>query len=361
MVNNVTMEKTPGNKQISRKIYLDIIRIVAIFLVLYTHISADGLRLYKNSDDLSIQIPYLFIDCFRTINNPLLFMVSGVLLLGKEEPIGVVWKRRILRFTIVLVVFSYIHVLDNCIQSSDFTAFNPVRILASILNGPVRTSYWYLYSYISFLIMLPFLRMIAKAIKPKDAIYLLLICTMALDGFRLLKTSIGVGRINFSIYFCEMTIFYPLLGYAIDKYWDEVPWKKGKYIFLGSVSLVGITAAMLMTMREHAITQGWTENWITLFNTFMASFVFVLLRRVGGVLQERYVYLSGIIHFLSGTMFGIYLLENVFRRWTRPLYLYFYTVMPLIPAVVLWIVSIMLVGNIVIGILKCVPGVKKYI
>lgn len=125
MDNNVAMEKTLGSKQVPRRVYLDIVRIVAIFLVLYTHISADGLRLYKVSENLSIQIPYLFIDCFRTINNPLLFMVSGVLLLGKEESIRVVWKRRVLRFAIVLVTFSYIHVLDNCIQSSNYTSITP--------------------------------------------------------------------------------------------------------------------------------------------------------------------------------------------------------------------------------------------
>ena len=347
-------------KMKSRKLYLDILRIVAIFLVLYTHISADGLRLYTSSEVLAVQITYLFIDCFRTINNPLLFMVSGVLLLGKEECISDVWKKRVLRFVVVLVVFSYIHVIDNCLQNSDFGSFDAGRTLISILNSPVRTSYWYLYSYISFLIMLPFLRMIAKEIRLKDAIYLLIVSTMALDGFRILRTLLGISRVNIAVYFCEMTILYPLLGYAIDKWWDEIPGKKIKYVILGVISVAGLLLAMVMTVREHSLTQTWSENWITLFNTYAACLVFVVIRKMGEALQNKNG-VSRVIRFLSSTMFGIYLLENIFRRWTRPLYLLFYSIMPVFPAICLWIVSIMIIGNIMIGLLKCIPGIKEYI
>lgn len=204
--------------------------------------------------------------------------------------------------------------------------------------------------------------MIAKALRPKDAVYLLLISILALDGFRLLRLLLGIERINLSIYFCEMIIFYPLLGYSVDKFWDDIPWKKSKHTLLGIVSLIGISVAMLMTMREHAITQEWTENYITLFNTFMAVFTFVIMRILGDAIQKgEFARIQGVIRFLSGTMFGIYLLENMLRRWTRPLYLSVYSVMPQSLAVVLRIISIMLVGNVVVGALKCIPGVKKYI
>lgn len=345
-----------------RKTYLDLIKIFAIFLVLYTHISADGLRFYKTSSDLSIQIPYLLIDCFRTINNPLLFMTSGALLLGKEEPIVTVWKKRVLRFVIVLIVFSFIHILDTCYKLQDWSSFDVGAILVGLINGPVRTSYWYLYSYISFLIILPFLRKIANHIKPQDSIYLFVLGIFILDFFRIIKLCLNISRVNITIYFSEMIILYPLLGYSIDSFWDELKDKKKKYIILGILSLVGLSAAAYMTYYEHSTTQKWTENWITLFNTLLASFIFVTLKYLGRCITRKgNQKIQQGIKFLSGTMFGIYLLENILRAWTRPLYLYLFSVIPVFPAVCIWIISIMLLGNIIVGLIKLIPGVKKYL
>ena len=88
-----------------RKIYFDLIRIVAIFLVLFTHTHELGSKLYTLREGDFVRLFYITLDCVRTINNPLLFMISGALLLGRDESVGQVCKKRILRFVIVLFVF----------------------------------------------------------------------------------------------------------------------------------------------------------------------------------------------------------------------------------------------------------------
>lgn len=141
----------------SRKFYLDILRVMAIFLVLFTHTGLNGNKLYTVTTKGMLQTVYTMLDCFRTINNPLLFMISGALLLGKNEDIATIWKKRVLRFLVCLLLFSYLQSVWNYYYS-DMDVFDIWEFLKGLLSAPVRIQYWYLYSYIFFLIMLSFFK-----------------------------------------------------------------------------------------------------------------------------------------------------------------------------------------------------------
>lgn len=62
----------------SRKIYLDVIRVAAAFLVIFTHTGNLGSKLYAFGDYGLIRNGiYIMADTIRCINVPLFFMVSG--------------------------------------------------------------------------------------------------------------------------------------------------------------------------------------------------------------------------------------------------------------------------------------------
>ncbi len=155
------------------KVYLDLLRILAIYLVLFSHTGLIGNKLYTTASNKALQILYAMFDCFRTINNPLLFMISGALLLGKNENLDVIWRKRVLRFMVCLLLFSYVQAIWNYYCSPNVDEFNPWNIFKKLLSGPIRSQYWYLYSYISFLVMLPFLRNIAQQMNDVQFKYLL--------------------------------------------------------------------------------------------------------------------------------------------------------------------------------------------
>lgn len=212
--------KTYSNKNnFNRKIYLDILRIMAIFLVLFTHTGIRGSKLYTITNNNFLRYIYVIFDCFRTINNPILFMISGTLLLGKEETIKEIWMKRVVRFLVVLVIFTYIQAIYNCIINETFDEFNIKNIFINMLNGPIRTPYWYLYSYISFLVMLPFLRKIAANINEKEFIYLFFITIITMDLFPLICIAFNIEKINFSVFLNSFTTVFPLFGFYIDKNW----------------------------------------------------------------------------------------------------------------------------------------------
>lgn len=348
-----------GNK---RKLYLDVLRILAIFLVLFTHTGTDGAKIYTISGG-RLQFWYATLDCIRTINNPILFMISGALLLDRDESIGVIWKKRVIRFLITLVVFSYIQAMWNSFYSTNAPSFDVVSVFKALLCDPIRMQYWYIYSYISFLVMLPFLRSIAQKLDKKTFVYLLLISIVTKDLFPLISLKMGIMKINFSVFLNSFTTLYPLLGYYLDCHSDELM-KKVKYSIIIVVMFIGIAIAAKMTLWNHDVTGNWEEKYITLFYTITAVVTFLLIKKLMEDLEKSRcikAYAVKFIEFASSTTFGIYLLENILEKPTRPIFNVLVNYMPRIFACGIWLIATMLYGNIVVGLMKRIPGLKKLI
>ncbi len=352
------------NEHPNRKSSFDLIRVFAIFLVLFTHTGTEGSKLYTiGTSTLNIKtFLYIFLDCFRTINNPLLFMISGALLLGKEEPFKTVVTKRIVRFTIVLLVFSYIKVLSSCYLSGTLHSFNALSTLKDIISSPVQTSYWYLYSYISFLIMLPLLRLMVRNMQVKDGLYLFFIGVLVLDGFRIIRTAFNISHINLTIYFSEMILFYPLIGFLLENKCTEKinSLSKRSFVILGSLALLGVCISALATYHEFLRTQSWSETWIVLFDPFLAAFFFIFFRFVGETISGN-SRLSSLIYIASDSMFGIYLCENYFKKITKPVFYLMKSYIPTLFACIIWLICTMILGIIVISVIKKIPGVRKFI
>ena len=63
-----------------RKTYLDVLRILACFLVIFNH--RRGYTAYQNTTDMLSAFYYMFYTMVTRINVPLFFMISGSLLLS---------------------------------------------------------------------------------------------------------------------------------------------------------------------------------------------------------------------------------------------------------------------------------------
>ena len=244
-------------------------------------------------------------------------MISGALLLGRDESVGQVWKKRILRFVIVLFVFSYIHLIDTAVNSGTMASFDFPASFKSIIEGPVRSSYWFLYSYISFLIMLPLLRLLAKHMALKDGLYLFVTGALVMDGFRLFRLCTGVSGIDLNIYFCEMIMFYPLVGFIMEKYWDEIISKidRKKMVVVVIFGIAGLMISVGLTYREYLLSGNWTETWITFSDPLLAVLVFTGVKKIcANLSQEEHPLFVRAVTVAGGSMFGIYLLENILRN-----------------------------------------------
>lgn len=146
------------------KIYIEIVRLVAILLVLYCHTSVNGLLYFQQgkgnrSNQLAIFIYPVAAGCVQ-----LFFMISGALLLRKTESIGTVLRKRFFRFlsvTLVVVLVYYLLDGENLSVKGYFNA---------LYSGGSLTQHWFLYAYLSFLLILPFLQRLVAAIS-EDRFY----------------------------------------------------------------------------------------------------------------------------------------------------------------------------------------------
>ena len=91
--------KEKGNSNMSgskRKIHIDILRIFAALLVIFNHTS--GFYYYHTYVNIWESGIFVVLSVITKIAVSIFFMISGALLLGKEESYTVLFTKRILQF-----------------------------------------------------------------------------------------------------------------------------------------------------------------------------------------------------------------------------------------------------------------------
>ena len=298
------------SETVNRKTYLDALRVLAAFLVIFNHTEGFHLFLEQAADGSAASWLRVMLSVFTKINVPVFFMISGALLLGREESYGVLLRKRVARFLSVLVLFSLVIYLDRNPESRDMSDF-----VYGLFSGEINLSYWFLYAYLGMLLALPFLRKIAGKLALSDVVFLFVLravfCSLIpLYGYWAKTCGIAplTLRNDLSAPFgtCDF-LFYPLVGYYLA---NGLPGGKlGRREAAGclAVLLGGILASAAVTCHEGA-NSGFTQDYLGLFTYSSAAAVFLLAR----ILSERFPggRKTGILLAkLGGLTFGVYLLE----------------------------------------------------
>lgn len=113
---------------------------------------------------------YIGIATFVATAVPIFFMISGALLLPKKESLKELFQKRILRMVLVLLVFSGVQYVLLLLEGR--AAFSGKAVVQAVLQDGVIPSYWFLYAYIAYLLLLPILRKMAEVMSKHDYLYL---------------------------------------------------------------------------------------------------------------------------------------------------------------------------------------------
>ena len=141
-----------------RIISLDLIRMIAILLVIMQH-SWSGLQL----DEPGMGIGSYCYQAIVVIGVPLFFMLSGALLLGREPlPIGKFLNKRLRRLlipyllwaTIIYIISSTMHKYPDVGTASDAL----LKYIPYLLSGRINVSYWYIFAITGLYLLTPFLQ-----------------------------------------------------------------------------------------------------------------------------------------------------------------------------------------------------------
>ena len=348
-----------------KKIYLEIIRIFAIFFVIYTHTGTDAAAYYQVADHSFSYMLSLILFCVSQTCVPLFFLVSGATLLHKKESLTTVLKHRALRIFLIILLFGFIQ-YAYCYYLNPAIGFSLGSYFKVIYSSTVITQYWYLYAYFAFTLMLPFLRMLAQSMENIHFWYLFGLFFLLEAILPIAEYLWGTNRIALSVPLFEQSLLYPLLGYYIAQRSNQLFYTKKNLLLtnlLGLCALFSNTAVALMAHKQRGAAGGLIGLTVT-----VALVTFINIRAFCNYAQRSTLQIfhgklsqltCKLIFNIGGCVFGIYLLEPPLRDTFRFIYLALVPYLSWFFAVCVWIGTAIFCGAILFSILRKIPLLNK--
>ena len=369
-----TVKKQENKAPVQRKkVYLEALRILAILFILFQHQPACMLFIETQGP---LWWLYASLSVFTRMNVPMFFMISGILLLGRQEDLKTLFRKRILRHTLVILIFSAIYYVLYRVKggSSGMGLGRSVWefiCLAAANEVEGSRELWFLYAYLGFLFMLPFLRRIAAGAEKKDLWYLMalrFVLYSLLPTLNLLLQCAGMQQLSLSEDFILPFVmfdafFFPLFGYLLDRQFIVSAFTKKQILLLLGVLLFSILNPVIFTYIQGQRFGEYTQNFIQKYDYLLAGALFLLFKFLftEGAFSRREGIQKAVL-FLGPLAFGIYLFDHLLKEvlWAP----YYLKVEPLVPTLLMsagWIVISFIICGAFTYFLKKIPGIRRLI
>ena len=251
-----------------RKTHIEIIRILAIALVVANHTPAYIMPFHTG--DFSIgTYSMMCASAFIKTAVPLFFMISGALLMPKRETISRLLQKRVLRIILVILLFALFQLIYHyCAETPDSPWAVTSQIIQSLYfcttSATVPTpAMWFLYAYVCLLLTMPFLRLLADRLTKSHIIYL--ICLPCVLGYLIpLTYAVLMGRdpgvnglLKYSSFLTDVSAYmvYAIIGYYLENVVDvsRISWKKLSALLAVACCSIALEAfsEVIIVMRAH--------------------------------------------------------------------------------------------------------------
>lgn len=307
-----------------RKSYYDVLRVTAILLVLLNHLPIYRMFMYQHGVG---EVACLVFSVIVRINVPLFAMLSGALLLGRDESYGEVWHKRMKNMLLVTVGCTLLLYLGFVFLRH--RPFSVSKLFYGLLAGDLKDfdSYWFLYAYLGFLLFLPLYRSIAQRMNRSDFCLLLgvhafLFTVIPLANLALkfanLPPVILSNTINTALVRAPL-IFYPLMGYYVDKKIDVDAITRRQWMVLALCALLGVILTAGATFVR-GITWGYTQGLLNLFTYVLVIVFFLAVKKLcsakrhgdADAVAPPSLFVK-VVTFFSPLCFGVYLLDPLMK------------------------------------------------
>ena len=342
--------------------YISVLKIFAIFQILYFHNGVYFAEYYGQSGYWL----YTAVTMLAYSGVPLFFTISGALLLNKEESFKKLFTHRILRYAVVLTLISAVcYVYENRFNLSALS----IRYYIDGLMTFSHSSYlWYMYAYIAFLFMLPFLRKLAVNMSREDYIYLFVIYLIfksaSVFQFFAWRDNAIINQDFKVAFFASLDVFiYPLLGYFLQHRLKEKDFNSKNISLMLIIGLVGLIAETVLTdiklKSGSESPEPLTQFGYTYACLFVASIFFVC--RGCFIKHSVSDKTSKTLLRISECVFGVYLIQEILVDITRPAYIYLQKFLPVFPSNIIWLLISLVLGFALTFLIRLIPIVKKFI
>ena len=340
-----------------RKVWIDFLRVFAVFAVILTHVSAQN---YYTTDvrEPAWQIFNIYDSASRWAV-PVFFMISGTIFLYREIPLKKLYRKYILRLAVAFVFWSVIYALFEEGSAAD-------RIKA-VFSGHYHM--WFVLAIMGVYMCLPLIRAIVRSgfgAKYFLLLFLLFACvlpellTLAEDfGNALIRELTQVFRTDLAGIDVHMVLGYSgcfVLGYYLDK----TDLNRRQRLLLYGLGILGFLFTAVMSSIVALRTQKYCEHYYSSFhvNILLGSVAVFTLFRYGKFSNVR---LNAFVRELAKCSFGAYLIHAlVLEQMEQHLGLNTLAFVPAVSviciAIIVWIVSYAVAAR-----LNKVPFVNRYL
>jgi surface polysaccharide O-acyltransferase-like enzyme len=289
-------------------LYLDFLRCIAMFSVIFLHITSKAItltELYSTS-----WYVYNFLRCFSKWGVNVFIMISGVLFLNPEKEVSIskIWKKYIFSIFVILFFWSFLYAIYPIVRDILSNGYIDIsERMSTFIKSFVLGNYhlWFLYMIIGLYIITPFLRDIV--LQNNNITYFLTLSFVFSIAIPTVKTLVNnelvTGFIDkFSINLVCGYVFFYVMGY----YLNTKIYNKYSIIFL-KILVVFILCITIILTSKHEGSHTITDGVFSLCNTVSSICIFVIVKEHGfGEKTEK------IIFWLSNNSLGIYLLHAFF-------------------------------------------------
>lgn len=341
-----------------RIFYLDFIRVIAIFLVIFIHVSA--IDTTQNIGTGQWQVTKI-LNYLAHISVPVFFMISGSLLLNSKKTTSLTytWKQRIPRVAVPFIMWSIISPIVVGIYAHALSLHNVVSSVKTILNHPTSPTLWFMYPLIGIYILSPVIKTFVQNATTEMLVYItgiwLVACSL-LPSLAVLLPKDQQAMLTLSsvanFFLIGGFTGYFILGYLLTKVKVE---NINNFVLLLTFLIAGIAGNYVST----AVPQIYDPNngyYVTsIFIPVMSVAAFILLQKWGNRITSKTT--IEVFEFLSPLVFGVYLVHNLFILYVEPWFASNIAVHGLIALFLRYIV-VAILSVAIIWIFSLIPGLN---
>lgn len=363
---------SPMNRAPAKKLHIELLRFLCIWLVMFTHTSTAGFSIYLSRPDSFFFPLYMAVPFWVKTAVPIFFMISGALLLGKEETISVIFKKRIFRFLQIIFIFSvinYVYFYHNL----NLSIYGHIsKFFTMVYSSHMATAYYFLYIYLGFLFMLPLWRTLVQHMSRELFLYLIalhlfFVGFVPVFSFLIFQGSAEINWFINPLLAVSEPTFYFLIGYWIENVLPLHKLTKRNLCFLCLAALGGTALSAVMTCYHGAVAGGLTEavseRFYDSFLFLNTAFVFCFFRRWFDH-HEVSPKAKKVIVTLGSLSFGVMLFEEITRALTHRFFTHILLAyFPRIPFIdtVIWICLAFALGLMFTYLIKKIPYFARLI
>lgn len=288
-------------------VWLDHLRALAIFSVIFLHVSAP---LLTHFDEAGLRIWWVanVYDGLVRFCVPVFLMMSGALILPRHQGSisGFLAKRLsrvVLPFLFWATIYIALAIQSAYADNAAFTLHSAMQIpLQKLLHGPAL-HFWYVYLIIGLYLLFPLLGKWLRASTNTEILYFLcmwMVTTVA--AFPAIQAYFPeIELIYFSGY-----IGYPVLGYYLM---DRVPADRPRTRQIAIAMIITGIVVTIMGTYYLSWAHGSFDDW---FYKYLSPNVIVASCGVFLLFKDRPLHANRTISFISKHSYGIYLCHMLF-------------------------------------------------